>query len=170
MIEIRKNLFVGSAMDYEFDVKNRNGWAIVHACKEPYHRKAVGYGLFDCSKNHPEYFVAYRGDRLMLNLLDVANPKLIHSIAVDAAIEFIDDNLAQDKKVLLHCSAGMSRSAGIGLLYLACLGEFSGMDYSKAQRIYKNLYPPFAPARGMTGYMMKNWSKYCRKDEDKKSQ
>ena len=163
MIEIEKNLYVGNAMDYEFDVKNQDGWAIVHACKEPYHRKAVGYGLLDCSKNDPEYFVAYRGDRLMLNLLDVPNPKRVHSIAVDAAIEFIDENLAKGKRVLLHCSAGMSRSAGIGLLYLAHLGKFPGMDFLKAQRKYRSIYPPYAPARGMVGYMMKNWTKYCTK-------
>lgn len=43
MIEIYNNLFIGNEMDYEKNVKRQNGWAIVHACKEPYHRQAVGY-------------------------------------------------------------------------------------------------------------------------------
>ena len=160
MIEIAKNLFVGSGLDYEMDVRKQEGWSIVHACKEPYHRQAVGYSYSGFSKDHPEYFVAYRDNELMLNLLDVFNPKLIEPIVIDAAIQFIDENLRKGKRVLLHCNAGVSRSASIGMLYLASVGRFRDMDFQAAQRVYRNIYPPYAPARGMYGYITKNWDKY----------
>ena len=43
MIEIHQNLFVGDASDYEQIVRWEDGWRVVHACREPYHRKALGY-------------------------------------------------------------------------------------------------------------------------------
>ena len=39
MTEIFKNLFVGSETDYEFIVRNQEGWNVIHACKEPYYRR-----------------------------------------------------------------------------------------------------------------------------------
>jgi hypothetical protein len=43
MIEIHPNLYIGNEHDYEFNVRRESGWCIVHACKEPYHRQALGY-------------------------------------------------------------------------------------------------------------------------------
>lgn len=116
MIEIYKNIFVGNELDYEQTVKYRDGWAVVHACKEPYHRQALGYTGRAASKTHPEYLVARRGDRLILNLVDVDNPDWINPVIIDAAIEFIDNALKKGEYVLVHCNQGMSRSAGIGFL------------------------------------------------------
>lgn len=45
MKEIIKNLYIGNADDYEQYVKGKDDWSIVHACKEPYHRKALGAAL-----------------------------------------------------------------------------------------------------------------------------
>lgn len=74
MIEIAKNIYVGNEADYEMCVQGNAEWAIVHACKEPYHRQAVGYSGRACSKLHPEYLFAERGNRIMLNLVDVEDP------------------------------------------------------------------------------------------------
>ena len=48
MLEVYPNLFVGSMVDYETIVSSQTGWAIVHACKEPYHRRGwvTGCGAF----------------------------------------------------------------------------------------------------------------------------
>jgi hypothetical protein len=43
MIEIHPNLYIGHQGDYEYQVKGQDGWAVVHACKEPYHRQLLGY-------------------------------------------------------------------------------------------------------------------------------
>lgn len=160
MIEVMNSLFVGNEMDYEFHIKQQNGWAVVHACKEPYHRQAVGYSGRACAKTHPEYLIARRGDRLMLNLIDVENPDWVHPLIVDTAIQFIDEKLESGKKVLVHCNQGFSRSAGLGMLYLAHCGSFASMDFHTAEKEYKKIYLPYAPAGGIRGYMMRHWTKY----------
>ncbi len=163
MVEIMKNLYIGSESDYEMHVKQQDGWAIVHACKEPYHRLAVGYTGRACPKEHPEYLLARRGNRLMLNLVDVENPDWIHPTIVDTAIQFVDENLAHGKKVLIHCNQGLSRSAGLGMLYLAHVGIFAEVDFAGAEEQYRRIYPAYAPAGGMRGYVFCNWARYNRK-------
>lgn len=70
MIERYSDLFVGNQDDYESNVKYKANWAVVHACKEPYHRLALGYSSKAAPKNHPEYLFAKRTNRLILNLVD----------------------------------------------------------------------------------------------------
>lgn len=160
MIEICKNLFVGDQNDYEFNVKTHDRWAVIHACKEPYHRQALGYSGRAASKDHPEYLFTIRGNRLILNLVDVDNPDWISPIIVDKAIEFIDEARRNSKKVLLHCNQGMSRSAGIGFLYLAHIGVFKDMSFEDAEVQYRSIYPPYNPARGMREFIKMNWNQY----------
>jgi hypothetical protein len=162
MTEIYNNLFIGNEMDYENNVKQQNGWAVVHACKEPYHRQAVGYSGRACAKSHPEYLLAHRGNHLMLNLVDVENPDWVSPIIVDETMNFIDDNLMKRLKILIHCNQGMSRSAGLGLLYLAHIGQFHGVSFPIAEMQYKKIYPLYQPAGGIRGYCMTNWNKYCK--------
>jgi len=165
MVEIYKNLFIGNQNDYELNVKLQNNWAIVHACKEPYHRQALGYRGQGAPKQHPEYLLAKREgeSRIILNLVDVDNPDWISPIIIDETIDFIKANLELGKKVLVHCNQGMSRSAGIGLLYLASQGFFKGEPFETAENIYRsNIYPIYNPAQGMRGYILKNWSKYSQ--------
>jgi hypothetical protein len=57
MIEVYSKLFVGDELDYERKVSHQTGWATVHACKEPYHREALGYSSRGAPKDHPEYLV-----------------------------------------------------------------------------------------------------------------
>ena len=117
MTEIFKDVFVGNQEDFEDRVKGNEGWSVVHACKEPYHRIAVGYKGRACSKDNPEYLIAKRGDELMLNLIDTENPEWVSPLIIDEAMEFIGSALKNNKKVLVHCNQGQSRSAVIGLLF-----------------------------------------------------
>jgi hypothetical protein len=49
MIEVMPRLYVGNQIDWETNVKHKGtgnpkpGWSVVQACKEPYHREALGY-------------------------------------------------------------------------------------------------------------------------------
>ena len=43
MIEVYPDLFVGTERDYESVVRHEDEWYIVHACKEPYHRRELAY-------------------------------------------------------------------------------------------------------------------------------
>lgn len=93
MIEVYPNLFVGSAADYEREVHGQAGWCVVHACKEPYHRQALGYSGGAAPRSHPEYLVARRGDRLVLNFVDAPDPRYVPRELVDAALELSTSDL-----------------------------------------------------------------------------
>ncbi|MBS1492232.1 MAG: hypothetical protein JST55_01900 [Bacteroidetes bacterium] len=58
MIEVIENLFIGSQIDYENKVKFQLNWYVIQACKEAYHREALGYSGRAVSNTHPEYLIA----------------------------------------------------------------------------------------------------------------
>jgi predicted protein tyrosine phosphatase len=159
MTEVFPNLFVGHQGDFEYQVKGKEGWAVVHACKEPYHRELLGYKGRGAPKDHPEYLVAVRGDRLYLNLVDVDDPAYIHEELVEAAIGFIREKLESGKKVLVHCNQGESRGPAIAFLYLlrhtAVLPKTS---LDAALEAFRRMYPAFHPSAGIAGYIAAHWN------------
>lgn len=165
MIEVAPNLFVGNQLDYEKNVFSREadgpkaGWAVVHACKEPYHRQALGYTGRGAPKDNPEYLFAFRENRLCLNLVDVDNADYVSATLMDVALLFIKANLAEGKKVLVHCNQGQSRGPSIALLYLAANGDprFRNVDPVVAMSDFGEVYQPYQPAPGMAGYLTRNW-------------
>jgi len=162
MIEIHPNLFIGNEQDYESKVRHEPGWCVVHACKEPYHRLALGYTSRAAPKDHPEYLIARRGNRLILNLVDAPDPAYIPKEIIDAALEFISTSLRSGNHVLVHCNEGCSRSAGIGLLYLAKnTDKVPKGDFLAAEAAFRSIYPQYNPKSGMRGFMMSNWRNYC---------
>lgn len=159
MLEVHPGLFVGNEMD-ERRVRDEPGWFFIHACKEPYHRQALGYTGRAAAKDHPEYLIAHRDGRLILNLVDVADVKYVAAEIVDAALDVIHVNLGTTK-VLLHCNQGQSRSPTIALLYLLRhTDRFAGMGIDDAVPAFRVLYPPYSPARGMADYARLNWDRY----------
>ena len=159
MVEVYPNLWVGNQESFTL-IHNQLGWVTVHACKEPYHRRALGYTGRSAPKSHPEYLVALMGSEMSLNMIDADNPAYIPKDLVDRALEFISDNLNKSLKVLLHCNQGMSRSPGIALLFLARNGKFSGLSYDQAKVEFQKIYPDFFPAGGMDGFCRFNWDAY----------
>ncbi len=160
MKRIFDNLYIGNEKDYETDIKYQSGWAVVHACKEPYHRNLLGYKGLGAPKDNSEYFFADRGDRLYLNLVDAPNPSYIPKKIIDKALSFIEQKLGENKKVLVHCNQGNSRSAIIGFLFLAQKGVFSSMNFEDAEIKYKEIYPGYNPAFGTRGFAKINWDNY----------
>jgi predicted protein tyrosine phosphatase len=164
LIEIHPQLFVGSESDYEMG-KGRfgEGWAIVHACKEPYHRQVLGYSGRAAPKSHPEYLIARRGNRLILNLVDAADPAYIPDEIMDSAIAFIHAELSTGQRVLVHCNQGLSRSPGIAMLYLATHTDRVSRDsFESAVAAFRAIYPPFAPAPGIAGWLFQRWARGLR--------
>jgi len=159
MIEVHPNLYVGSEDDERL-VRGQAGWFVVHACKEPYHRLALGYRTQGAPKGHPEYLIARRGDRLILNLVDAPDPRYIPVEIIDAAIAGISANIAA-RRVLVHCNEGKSRSPGIAFLYLHKMTDlFQGMDTETAISQFRLLYPLFMPGPGMLGFIQANFARY----------
>ena len=133
MIRIAQRLWLGGQSDWERTVRlAREPWHVIHACKEPYHRLFVGYSGRGCPKDSPEYLWAVRGRRTALNLVDGQEPEWVPEEAVDFAIDTIS-KWTEEFPVLLHCNRGESRSAVIGMLYLASQGRFPGMDFEAAE-------------------------------------
>ncbi|RKH06112.1 phosphatase [Corallococcus sp. CA053C] len=161
MVEIWPGLNIGSESDYEQKVRHLDGWSVVHACKDPYHRQALGYSGRGAPKEHPEYLIARRNNRLILNLVDVADPAFIPKECVDAAIDFTSEALTGGRKVLIHCNQGGSRAPSIGLLYLIartpCIGAQSFVD---AEAEFRALYPAYAPARGVQEFARQRFLEY----------
>lgn len=159
MIEVLSNLFVGS-QDDEVAIRGQSGWFVVHACKEPYHRQALGYTGRGAPKDHPEYLIARRTGRLILNLVDVNDVNYIAPEIVDAALMDIHQHITSSK-ILVHCNQGMSRSPTIALLYLLKHSDiFSGQDHQTSVQRFQTIYPPYAPAQGMADYVRVTWLKY----------
>jgi len=162
MIEIHPNLYVGHQGNYEYQVKGQDGWAVVHACKEPYHRELLGYTGRGAPKDHPEYLYAERGNRLYLNLVDAADPVYIPKEVIDKALAFIHEKLAEDLKVLVHCNQGESRGPGIGFLYLLCHTEaLPKNSLDDALATFRQIYPAFHPGRGISGFIVAHWEEYA---------
>lgn len=162
MIEIYPNLFIGIVDDYELQVKGKPDWLTVHACKEPYHRQALGYRSNGAPKDHPEYLIARRENRLILNLVDAPNPAYISKEIIDAALEFIHAGLRNSCKVLVHCNLGESRSPSIGMLYLAIYTDTLPKELLPAERKFREIYPLYNPGAGIRGFLVKNWGGYVR--------
>jgi hypothetical protein len=163
MIEIFKNLFIGSETDYEQSVKGQPDWCIVHACKEPYHRALLGYSGRGAPKDHPEYLFAKRVNRLFLNLVDADDPAYISEEIINESLKFIDAALSKDKKCLVHCNLGESRSPSIGLLYLAYKSLIHIGSFIEAEQSYRLIYPAYNPKKGIRGFLQMNWHKYAGK-------
>ena len=161
MIEIHPNLFIGNQADYDLNVASQVEWAVVHACKEPYHRQVLGYTTKGAPKNHPEYLFARRDNRLILNLVDAANPAYIPHEIIDNTLVFVQDQISEKRNVLIHCNQGLSRSPSIGLLYLvAYTDKLPKETLSEAEAAFREVYPPYNPADGIRGFMQLNWDKY----------
>lgn len=163
MIEIYKNIYVGNEEDY-YSIANNNGWAIVHACKDPFHREALGYVGRGAPKNHAEYFIAIRGNRIIMNIVDVDDPRFFEKERmIDIALDFAKEKYI-NYHVLFHCNQGESRGPSIALLFLATrLDTISNASYFSAETEFLKLYPNFKPKPGIRHHLINKWNEYCSK-------
>ncbi|HLZ55714.1 MAG TPA: dual specificity protein phosphatase family protein [Ktedonosporobacter sp.] len=161
MQEVYPNLFIGSIYDYEARVSGQPGWAIVHACKEPYHRRAVGYRGWNVPKGHPEFLLARRDNRIMLCLLDLPVPWFIRKEMIDYTLDFIEQMHGGGQKVLVHCLKGRSRSPSITMLYLATRLHVLPNDSLEAAEVqFRRLYPGYHPTAGIRRHLYLHWQQY----------
>lgn len=166
MIEIFPGLHVGAASDLLFaDDGNggvKPGWFIVSAARDPWHRDALGYTGRGAPKDDPEYLIAERESRLILNLIDGPDPAYVRDEIIVKACDAIDSALANGDKVLLHCNLGMSRAPTIALLWLRFHCEATRpflrmLSFDQALEAMKERYPGYDPAGGMLGYARNLW-------------
>ena len=80
---------------------------------------------------------------------------------MQSAMRFIEKNISE-RKVLVHCNQGLSRSPSIALLYLATQKYIANNSYSDAIADFRKMYPAFNPGRGIALYMNNNWAKIIK--------
>jgi len=156
MREVYKNLYVGSQEDYETGTFN-DEWAFLLAAKEPWHRQALCYTGRAAAKDDPEYLMAYRGNKLILNLVDAPKAIFFSKEIIDAGLDFITLNLSIGKKVLVCCNLGESRSPSIALLYLIKHGVIKGDTLEDCEAEFLKVYPEYNPGAGIRGFVEENW-------------
>lgn len=160
MIEVFPGLFVGDANDLiHADGGNDTiaaGWFVISAAKDPWHRRALNYTTRGAPKDHPEYLIAARERRLILNLIDVDDPAFVREEIVTAAMQGINAGLSSLDKVLIHCNQGQSRAPTLALLWLKDWLKI-GASYDDAAIWFKAIYPTFEPSKGMEGYARAHW-------------
>jgi len=155
MIEIHKNLFIGTDADCFYD--DREDYAVIHACKDPCHKKGVGYrGRLSPTHN---YLISEDGTHLYLNIVDsdIIFPEYADPIFIKA-IEFIEKYISV-KKVLVHCNLGQSRSPAISLIYLAKHRIISSSSYEDGLSDFLKIYPQYSPGIGIQNYLRSAWDK-----------
>jgi predicted protein tyrosine phosphatase len=156
MKQIYKNLFIGNDNDCKL-YSNDSEFAIIHACKTC-HQKALMYSK-SLPPGNQNYLIYEVGNHLFLNLVDMPmefQPKFTHPI-FEQAMRFIDKNI-NDKKVLIHCNQGLSRSTSLGLVWLARQGGIMNKSYEYAAMEFMKLYPDYKPGNGVMQYMKNNWN------------
>lgn len=155
MKEIYKNIFIGTEQDCT--LQEVEGLAVIHACKHPCHVKFVGY-KGNLPQNHPNYLIAESENHLVLNMVDMEkefHPKFTHPM-IKASMNFIQKHI-NNKKILIHCNQGQSRSPSIALIYLARIGVIDNSSLQNSQLAFKQLYPYYKPGNGILKYMNRNW-------------
>jgi predicted protein tyrosine phosphatase len=91
-------------------------------------------------------------------MVDMPNellPKYTNPIFI-CALSFIIREI-QNKKIIIHCNMGQSRSPSLGLAYLAITGIISNNSYEEAAKEFRKLYPEYLPGTGIMLYMRHNW-------------
>jgi len=98
--------------------------------------------VVNCAKEHQEYFP----DRLVyLSLhLDDSEEQVIYHV-LEQSYQFIKEALEKGGSVLVHCHAGISRSASIVIYYLM---KMSGNEYDRIYFFVKHKRPQVNPNPG----------------------
>ena len=159
MKEVYKNIYVGNQNDY-YSANTSEG-AVVHACKDPFHKELVGY-RGNLSPSHSNYALIEQSNRLALNLVDMDTfsdayfehhkKMLVHTI------DFINRKIKEGKKMLIHCNQGQSRAPSIAMLYLASIGIFNYDSFEETELLFKTNYPEYNPRINIRENIRRSWS------------
>jgi len=157
MREVYKNNFVGDISDCREGVGD---WAVIHACKYPCHRNAVGYDK-KISSTHPNYLVLRKKQNLYLNIIDPDKPLFMNPLFVET-LNFCNDYCSTpNMKLLFHCNKGDSRAPSLALLHLSKnLHIINDSSYEHAAKEYQKIDRFYRPSRGIRIYLSEHWNEF----------
>lgn len=157
-IRLTSALWIG-ALDSCPSCSAKNGKtapAVVHACKDPCHRRAAGYPKGHLAPDHPHYLFLEREKNLYLNLVDSPLP-LFRVESFDAFFRFMDREIAGGP-VLIHCNRGESRAPSLAMVYMALrLALIPSDSHAAAADAFRRLYPAYCPGKGIEIFLKENW-------------
>lgn len=148
MISIYPGVYVGT-VDEAFRWKGR----AILAAKEPCHRYAVGYSSKAAPKDSPEYLIARRGNRMILNAVDNIAVQWIDKGMIQQALDFV----SPEEATLIACNQGRSRSPAIALMWMLKCGHIKAASLVDAENDFKHLYPAYAPTQGYRDFINQNY-------------
>lgn len=158
LICVAPNLFYGNleAGHNAPDESATTDAAIVHACKDPCHKKSVGYEK-KIETDHPNYLSHEVDTNLYLNMVDPPVPLFkLETFAI--FFDFVD-RMIISRPVIIHCNQGLSRSPSLTLVYMAKrLKLLPDTDYVAARAAFESLDYPYQPGKGIETFLTKEWS------------
>ncbi|MCK4409715.1 MAG: hypothetical protein KAW67_06490 [Candidatus Eisenbacteria sp.] len=153
MREVHERLHIGTEHDC---FTQREGWAVVHACKSPCHQRAVGY-RGNLSKSHRHYLVLERGNNLYLNMIDPPAP-LFKMPLFHAFLQFAGRHWDEGDDLLIHCNLGMSRAPSLALVFLAKhTRAITDDSYATAAEEFAHKVGGYHPSEGIRKYLARHW-------------
>lgn len=153
---IYERIYVGGEHDC---FNQKEGWAVVHACKHPCHQDAVGY-KGNLQNTHPNYLHLEKPNNLYLNIIDPQQP-LFMPETFHIALNFLDKHWKAENKILVHCNQGLSRAPSLVLLFLAKrLKTISDESFEAVAERFLDLYPYFTPGLGIQIFLKQNWHSF----------
>jgi len=153
MKEVYKNLFIGSKYDCDKFIDDKN-YAILHACRTC-HREI----LEDINEDSDNYLIYKKdNDNIYLNIIDMNEglEKIYTESIIKEVMNFINLHI-KNKKVLVHCDLGVSRSASVVLIYLAKKGIINNKSFSSALHDFESIYKSYSPSYSFYSYLDNNW-------------
>ena len=150
------NLSIGTEQDLIQNFGNQE-FAIVNVAGN-LHAKILGYR----ARSGDPYYILYKKDRILsVNFVDGDDPKYYDwqggGVSVFTQIlDFIDDQ--KDKKVLINCNQGISRSPSVAMLYLAKRSKLiTNNSFDSAMQEFTRIYPNYTPGLGIRLFLSQNW-------------
>ena len=133
------------------------GRPVIHACKDPCHRRAVGYRTAALANTHPDYLATHRGNHLYLNLIDSSTP-LFYTESFGIALDFLDEHTRSGCPIVIHCNSGLSRAPSLALLWLAKRAHaLPAATYAEAADQFRAHMPAYAPGAGIAQFLATHW-------------
>ncbi|PCI98748.1 MAG: hypothetical protein COB14_07575 [Alphaproteobacteria bacterium] len=135
---------------------NIKKYAVVHACKEPCHRQAVGYSAKSLNSDHPLYLSFEKDNQLFLNMIDPPVP-LFKLESFKIFLEFVGRKIENKQPILIHCNQGQSRAPSLAMLCMAKgLNLLPNDSYAAARTAFEEKFP-YTPGKGISQFLEKNW-------------
>lgn len=143
----------------DLDITDDQDWAFVHATQS-IHYKIFGWNriINKPNKNHPNYIYYEKDNRISLNWVDGA-AHLYNWSGIETFNKILNfiERWSSQRKILIHCDQGLSRSPTLGLLYLAKrLKSIKHDCYTNAKHDFVKIYPNYLPG-GIGDYVSQYW-------------